>query len=267
MNASGPATATGRPRFRINACTAEHIGDRSEQQDRVALLTSPRNPGALLAVLADGMGGRTGGRLASDQVVATATSLFQELSEQDANPQQLLEQVASEAHTVIRLTALSAEKEPHSTIVALLLRRDHAAWAHAGDSRLYFFRDGQLRHCTEDHSFAQQMSSTVGQAVSERFRHMLVSALGLSTPPRLTLCDTHDLAPGDVFLLCSDGLWAFVNADEMGALLHALAPREAATHLLRIARDRAAGQGDNISLAIVKLEAAVEPAPLVETLF
>ncbi|MFN9806326.1 MAG: serine/threonine-protein phosphatase, partial [Betaproteobacteria bacterium] len=55
-------------RFKVAACIADHIGDRAEQQDRVALLTSPRNPGTLMAVVADGMGGRTGGRMASDQV-------------------------------------------------------------------------------------------------------------------------------------------------------------------------------------------------------
>jgi PPM family protein phosphatase len=105
-------------RFKVSACIADHIGDRSEQQDRVVLLTSKRNPGTLLAVVADGMGGRTGGRMASDQVISTADSLFQETAAQDGELRALLQQIAAEAHTVIRLTALSSEKEPHSTIVA-----------------------------------------------------------------------------------------------------------------------------------------------------
>ncbi|MFN7572757.1 MAG: PP2C family protein-serine/threonine phosphatase [Betaproteobacteria bacterium] len=267
MNLPPPRSASGKARYRVNACTADHIGDRSEQQDRVALISSPRNPGALLAVLADGMGGRTGGRLASDQVVATATSLFQELSAQDADPRQLLEQVANEAHTVIRLTALSAEKEPHSTMVALLLHRDHAAWAHAGDSRLYVFRHGKLRHCTEDHSYASRIRAEAGAAVAERYRHMLVSALGLATTPQVTFAETSDLGPGDVFLLCSDGLWCYFAPEELGAMLNALPPREAAAHLLRMSRDRAGGRGDNVSLAIVKLEPPPETASMVTTLY
>ena len=53
------------PRFKVTACTAEHIGDRPDQQDRVAVLTSPRHPNSVLAVVSDGMGGRTGGRMAA----------------------------------------------------------------------------------------------------------------------------------------------------------------------------------------------------------
>ncbi|MCA3217354.1 MAG: protein phosphatase 2C domain-containing protein, partial [Burkholderiales bacterium] len=118
--------------FKVSACTAEHIGDRPEQQDRVAIVTSRRNPGALLAVVADGMGGRTGGRMAADQVVRTADSLFQETGEADSASAPLLQQIAAEAHTVVRLTAISSEKEPHSTMVALIVKRNHAVWAHSG---------------------------------------------------------------------------------------------------------------------------------------
>ncbi|HEU0200780.1 MAG TPA: protein phosphatase 2C domain-containing protein [Burkholderiaceae bacterium] len=246
-------------RFKVSACIAEHIGDRSEQQDRVAILTSKRNPGALLAVVADGMGGRTGGRLAADQVIATADSLFQELSEQDTGLRELLEQIAAEAHTVIRLTALSSEKEPHSTIVALIVKRDYAIWAHAGDSRLYFFRAGKLAHCTSDHTYASKLieegkvsPADVGQ---HKYKNILVSALGISREPKIVVAEASELRVGDAFLLCSDGLWAYFEEHELASLLHSLPPREASEHLVRLARERAEGRGDNLSLAIVKLEA------------
>jgi serine/threonine protein phosphatase PrpC len=266
-----PHGAPEQAHFRVSACTADHIGDRTEQQDRVAILTSPRNRGALLAVVADGMGGRSGGRLASDQVIATADSLFQETSERDAEPSRLLQQIAEEAHTVIRLTALSAEKEPHSTMVALLVRRDQAAWAHAGDSRLYLFRGGRLLHRTEDHSYEAHMRADgkgeLDPAIAGRFRNMLVSALGLASPPRLAISTTGDLRVGDTFLLCSDGLWPYFAEEELASLLRALPPREAAEHLVRIARDRAEGHGDNLALAIVKLEAPVQKKRFLDTLF
>ncbi len=63
-----------------------------------------------------------------------------------------------------------------------------------------------------------------------------------------------------MFLLCSDGLWAYFDDHELGSLLSKLSPREASEHLIRIARERAQGRGDNLSLAIVKLEAP-QPAP------
>lgn len=246
-------------RFKVTACIAEHIGDRPEQQDRVAILTSKRNPGALLAIVADGMGGRTGGRMASDQVIATADSLFQELSEQDTALPQLLKQIAAEAHTVIRLTAISSEKEPHSTIVALIVKKDYAIWAHAGDSRLYYFRAGRLVHRTDDHTYASMLAAEgkveAAEVAANKYKNILVSALGIAREPQVVVGEANELRVGDAFLLCSDGLWAYFEDYELGSLLHSLSPREASEHLVRIARDRAKGRGDNLSLAIVKLEA------------
>lgn len=246
-------------RFKVTACIAEHIGDRADQQDRVALLTSRRHPGALMAIVADGMGGRTGGRMASDQVIATADSLFNELSEKDTGLRALLEQIAAEAHTVIRLTAIASEKEPHSTIVALIVKKDYAIWAHAGDSRLYFFRAGKLVHRTEDHTYAAKLLAegkiSAAEVAAHKYKNVLVSALGISREPHLAVGEASDLRVGDAFLLASDGLWAYFEDHELGSLLHSLPPREASEHLVRIARERAQGRGDNLALAIVKLEA------------
>jgi PPM family protein phosphatase len=253
------------PGFKITACTADHIGDRSEQQDRVAVLTSARNAGTLMAIVADGMGGRTGGRLAADQVISTADGLFQDLSEKDVSLRELLEQIASEAHTVIRLSALSSEKEPHSTMVALVLKREGAIWAHAGDSRLYFFRNGRLLRRTEDHTFAAQLREEGKTAEAEvaqtRFKNVLVSALGIAREPRVAISETGDLRPGDAFVLCSDGVWAYFKDEELGSIVQTMNARDACTEILRLARDRSQGRGDNLSLAIVRLEAG-DPIPL-----
>ena len=246
------------PSFKISACIAEHIGDRPEQQDRVALLTSSRHPGGLLAVVADGMGGRTGGRMAADQVISTAKHLFAELSEQDLNLQQLLLQIANEAHTIIRLSAIASEKEPHSTFVGLIVKRDRAVWAHSGDSRLYFFRDGQLMHRTLDQTYASHLAAEgkveEAEIASQKYKNILVSALGIERDPTVAVGEAHDLEVGDAFLLCSDGLWSYFEDYELGGLLCDLPPREASAQLIGMARERAQGRGDNLSLAIVKLD-------------
>lgn len=250
-------------RFQVSACTAEHIGDRSEQQDRVAILTSRRNPGALLAVVADGMGGRTGGRLASDQVVSTADGLFQETGEADSAMAPLLQQIATEAHTVIRLNAISSEKEPHSTMVALIVKRTQAVWVHAGDSRLYFFRGRRLLHRTADHSYAAHLAAAgrpgAASVAEKKYKNVIASALGIAGDPQVTLGEANDLQAGDQFMLCSDGLWAYFEDDELASLLNRLSPRQASEQLIRLARERARGRGDNISLAIIKLNAAPPP--------
>jgi len=245
--------------FTVNACVATHVGDRQDQQDRVAIITSPRNPGALLAVVADGMGGRTGGRQAADQVISTAESLFRDMSHKDASSRDLLLHLAAEAHTIIRLTAISAEKEPHSTLCALVIQKQTAVWAHVGDSRLYFFRNGKLLHRTEDHTYAQQLREEGriqdAELASVRYKNVLVSALGIdSGKPKVAIAEEPDLAVGDTFLLASDGLWGHFSDHELGEVLGNLAPRQASERLVSLARERANGRGDNVSLAVVRLD-------------
>ena len=249
--------------FKVTACVATHIGDRHDQQDRVAIITSPRNPGALLAIVADGMGGRTGGRQAADQVISTAEALFKDMSDKDSSYEEMLLHLASEAHTVIRLTAISAEKEPHSTLCALIIKKRYAIWAHAGDSRLYFFRAGKLVHRTEDHTYAQQLKDEGrhedAEIASVRYKNILVSALGINKDPKVELGEDHILSQGDVFLLASDGLWAYFSDEELAEILTDLPPRDASEELIALARERAEGRGDNLSLAIVKLEPPDRP--------
>jgi serine/threonine protein phosphatase PrpC len=246
--------------FKVNACVATHIGDRHDQQDRVAIITSPRNPGAMLAIVADGMGGRTGGRQAADQVISTAENLFGDISEHDSTFRDMLLHLAAEAHTVIRLSAISSEKEPHSTLCALVIKKQYAIWAHAGDSRLYFFRDGRLVHRTEDHTYAQQLREEGrhedADIATQRYKNILVSALGINKKPKVEIGEEHELGVGDVFLLASDGLWAYFEDAELGDALTSMSPREASEQLISQARERAEGRGDNLSLAIVKLEPA-----------
>ncbi len=266
MPAESPARSTpssGFASFKLSACVAEHIGDRADQQDRVAILTSPHYPGTLMALLADGMGGRSGGRLASDQVMSTAKSLFQELPGVGSTVRDLLTQIATEAHAVIRLTAIAADKEPHSTLVALVLQRGVASWIHAGDSRLFHFRDGLLAHKTIDHSYGSRMTAegelVEGGPETDRYKNILFSAIGIGHDLRLDHGQVDDLRTGDCFVLASDGLWAYFTERELGTIVHRLAAREAAETLVRLARERASGHGDNLSVAIVKLE---KPHPL-----
>ena len=244
-------------RFSVNACTAQHIGDRPEQQDRLALMASPNVGGALLAVLADGMGGKTGGAMAASQAVGTARNFFQEWRVEDAlRPG--LEQMVAEAHTIIQLAGVTEDKEPHSTLVALVVTPEMAHWMHVGDSRLYHFRNGELYNRTLDHSYVQDMITqgkmTPAQAAVHKYRNMLTSALGTKHAPRVTQETIEDIGPGDAFLLCSDGVWAYFTDAELERIICTLSPREASELLLQLGRERARGQGDNLSMVIVKLE-------------
>ena len=96
--------------WRLQAITGLHRGDRPYQQDQVEILRHPRVPGCLLAVLADGMGGKSGGRKAADQVVLTAKQLFERYLPHKDNPAELLRQLVVESHLMIKLTAITAEE-------------------------------------------------------------------------------------------------------------------------------------------------------------
>ena len=78
--------------------------------------------------------------------------------------------------------------------------------------------------------------------------------------PKITIDAVDSLAPGDAFVLCSDGLWAYFDDAELGAIIDGQPARKASEMLIDLARQRAAGGGDNLSLVIIKL-VEVEPAP------
>jgi serine/threonine protein phosphatase PrpC len=258
--------------IRIEAGTGQHIGDRAEQQDRLIIIPSKREPGVVLAVVADGMGGHTGGAMAAQQVVSTAQQIFENYSTKDESPQKLLTNIIHESHLIITLSSYTSEQEPHSTIVAMLLQKDRADWAYVGDSRLYHFRNQPLIQRTIDHSYVEQLFKEGKITAAEKETHpnknILVHCLGGQNPPLIDFGSTDKLEPNDCFILCSDGLWAYFTDIELGAILSSCAPRVASEQLIALARERGAGHGDNVSLAIIKLsyfedeKAKPPPAPV-----
>ena len=245
--------------YRITASTGIHKGDRDYQQDQIALLNHPRVNGCMLAVVADGMGGRSGGRKASDQVMMTTQQLFERYSPERDDPQALLKQLVEEAHLVIKLTAISSEQEPHSTIAAFLISPNgECHWVHAGDSRIYHYHGNKLIKRTSDHSYVQTLVNrgelTEEEATVHPQSNILIGCLGTDTDPPVNSHFIPKLRPGDVLMTCSDGLWHYFNTGELGSVLATLTAREATEFLIEKARSRANGGGDNISVVIVKLE-------------
>jgi serine/threonine protein phosphatase PrpC len=243
--------------LQIEAATGTHIGDKKEQQDRLAVLPGMRGQGTLLALVADGMGGLTGGTMAAEQVISTARQLFDTWAPATEPGNALLRTIAEEAHVAVRLCRFTSEQEPHSTLAALLVQGERADWAHSGDSRVYHFRGGALLYRTVDHSYVEQLYREGRIAAGERDTHaqrnLLTSCLGARETPQLDFGAAESLRAGDSFLLCTDGLWGYFTDQELGAVLQALPARQAAEKLVATARARAKGNGDNVSLVIVKL--------------
>ena len=245
--------------YRITASTGIHKGDRDYQQDQVNLFAHERISGCLLGIVADGMGGRSGGRKASDQVMMTAKQLFDRYAPATDDAPSMLKQIIEEAHTVIKLTAISAEQEPHSTLAAFLINPSgDCHWAHTGDSRIYHYQGNKLVHRTTDHSYVQSLVEkgeiTEDEANVHPQSNVLTGCLGTEEAPPISQHFIPKLRAEDILLACSDGVWHYFSTSEIGSALSMLSPREATEFLIQKARTRARGGGDNLSLVVVKLE-------------
>jgi type VI secretion system protein ImpM len=194
-----------------------------------------------LWLVADGMGGHKGGKMAS-QLVADRVKRVAVTGDVTA--------VARDVTAAI--TAANAELRSHgaaqpgfdggSTVVALCVRGEEGIALWAGDSRLYRLRHGELVRLTRDHSVAEEAGSAAGDA------HMLTRAVGGAD--MLALEELRfDIRPGDCFLLCSDGLYGELTPEEIAARLATPDCAAAANSLILLALER--GGGDNATAVVI----------------
>ena len=247
------------PGYRLSAATGLHRGDRAYQQDQVTFIAHDRVPGCAMAVVADGMGGKSGGRKAADQVIMVARQLFERFAPSTDNSADLLRQLVVESHQMIRLTAITAEAEPHSTIAAFLISPERQGYmVHAVDSRIYLFRGAEMALRTLDHSLVQRMVDEGKLSEEDATNHpqsnLLTGCLGTQQDPPLAVRELGQLEIGDTLMACSDGLWHYFTQAELGAIVHSLPPRDASEMLVSKARQRARGGGDNISVVIARID-------------
>ena len=198
-------------------------GGRANNQDACGHWRSGER---LCCVVADGAGGHGGGDVASKLVVRHM--IDQASLAPLVRPDEVEDLITDTNAQLRRHQAESVEtRDMHSTVVALFvdLSRHEALWGHAGDSRLYLFRDGVILSRTRDHSVVQAMVDA-GVLMPEQVRthprrSELQSALGTSPEDLLvsTAIEPWPLKPRDVFLLCTDGLWEYVDEAELCACL------------------------------------------------
>lgn len=207
-----------------------------------------------LAVVCDGVGGNNGGETASRVAVET---IIQSFSENEAlDPAERLHLAVRSANTKINEVARSNRdlSGMATTVVALYLDRGNAYWASAGDSRIYYFDDGDLYQLTKDHSLVQQMidDGLLTQAAADKhpFRHVITRAIG----ERVTI----EVDSGSMeieykhnikFMLCSDGVSGHLSADEIAALLKQNDLSEIELKLSKLVEER--GAHDNYTFIII----------------
>ena len=224
-------------------------------------------PGDLLLVVADGMGGHRGGATASRMAVETIGRVFQaragEFGKPDDpgtpdDPTQLLARAFRQANEAIYQASLddASLRGMGTTVVSLLCGADGGVWvAHVGDSRAYQLRDGELVQLTEDHSLVAELQRrgliTAEEALVHPRRNEILRSIGV-VPEVETEIRRLEARAGDRFALCSDGLSGVLRDPEIASILAREAPDQAVKTLV----DRANQQGgpDNITVQIAAFD-------------
>jgi protein phosphatase len=215
--------------------------------------------GPLFAV-ADGMGGAQAGEVAS----RLAAESFEPVQRGEESPEAYLRAIARTANARIHRLAQadSTRSGMGTTLTAALVEDDEVSFAHVGDSRAYVFRDGELKLLTSDHSLVEELRRqgrlTDEQAEDHPQRSIITRALG---PEREVEVDTmtYRARPGDVYLLCSDGLTTMVREERIAATLRGTESLDhAVSSLVREANE--AGGRDNITVVAFRVEEAEREA-------
>ena len=202
-----------------------------------------------LYAVCDGMGGANAGEVASGLAAETLAAEVAKGTPLHAAAEAANAAVFQRAHDNLEQTGMG------TTLTAFVLEGDTARFAHIGDSRAYLLRDGELRQVSDDHSLVGEMVRdgrlTEEEAAVHPHRSILSRALG--TEPQARIDEfTEDLLPGDVLLLCSDGLSGPVSADAIRVALTRSDPQQAAERLILEARRQ--GGPDNITAVVVRVD-------------
>ena len=207
-----------------------------------------------LFLVADGMGAHATGEKASELATQIIPHTYNKHAQQ--GPVAALRKAFIEANASIHSRGQqNREFEGMGTTGTALLVRQEGVWVgHVGDSRVYRIRDGVIEQLTFDHSlvwvYAKQQRIDPDKV--ENIPHnVIVRSLGPEPLVQVDVEGPHPLQPGDVYVLCSDGLSGQVTDPEIGAVATALPPAEACRFLVDLANLR--GGPDNITLIIINL--------------
>jgi PPM family protein phosphatase len=210
-----------------------------------------------LFVLADGMGGHEDGEIASRLAVETMLTGFRKIPKGVMHASLLPRLVQDANHAVYEAGHARNARggSMGSTLVACALRFDSAVVSHVGDSRCYLFRNGHGGPLTRDHTVADEQVRlgilSQSEAAEGDGRHLLTRSLGQEL---FVAADTItvNVVPGDVLLLCSDGLHGLLPHAMIEHLIHVNPDLEKATEALVAAANQAGGH-DNVSVQLIRV--------------
>lgn len=232
---------------------------RQNNEDCLQFLTKDTDPLNVLAIIADGMGGHVAGEKASYEAVQRIQSYYfakHYFKSSISILKEALKQANASIYQLAKHDSTLLGMGTTATVLAIV--KGYAYYAHVGDTRLYLLRDDQMLQLTQDHTLVGQLLEdgliTPEQAHTHPDRHVITRALG--TQPSVIVDVINKPLPiriGDVFMLCSDGLYDLVDDIIIARIISSFAPNEASHRLIELARS--AGGFDNISVIILAVQA------------
>ena len=208
--------------MRIEYAKVSALGDRSDNQDRAAIVVAED---AALMLVFDGMGGHSDGALAAETGLNIIQDMFMESTLPMFDPQGFIYTALARAHDeVVKLGAdLTIDSRPRATCAICLIQESGSYWGHVGDSRIYQMRDGEVVSRSRDHSHVevliQEGAITEDEALDHPMRNFVECCIGGDAAvPDMSITAKRALSPGDVLLACSDGLWSGVSDEELATM-------------------------------------------------
>lgn len=197
------------------------IGGREENQDRVRVAT---DPGAVILIVIDGMGGHADGARAAEVASETIAEAFERAPKPIFDPQGFLHLAIGKAHyNLVQLGVdRSIEVRPRATCAVCLVQDSSTYWAHVGDSRIYFLRKEAIHERTRDHSHVELLLQegliSEEEITDHPMRNFVECCLG-GDPilPGMTVTRQKPLNAGDSLIACSDGFWAGLDDEEIAS--------------------------------------------------
>ena len=216
-----------------------------------------------MILVTDGMGGQSGGEVASRLAAETVRDVFIR-SRDGEDPRSVLIAGFQAAHRAILDLAGEAPqlRGMGTTCCAAILKHGRMYYGHAGDSRIYLIRGGHATALTEDHSLVARMVRegilSEEEAQTHEKRNVITAALGIDSDSVAADFpgEPLELAPGDTILLCTDGLHGLVSGPEIARATTETSMTDACRELVALAKER--GGPDNITVQLLRVK-RVEP--------
>ena len=254
--------------MKLTAAGRTDVGrQRDHNEDSMRIFREQR-----LYVVADGVGGAAAGELASQIAVETLTEFYRATAEDpeitwpypadegvDFEASRLATGIKLGNQRICQAAARDAKLRGMGSTIAVMRFTDTGAFvAHVGDSRVYRLRQGQLKRLTQDHSLAQELKNrgqlTTAEMPAFRYKNVILRAMGMGDELEVDVSPV-EVQPGDVFLLCSDGVTDMLDDGTLVATLRGGRDDLEAACARLVDGANAAGGKDNITALLVRCDA------------